>query len=439
MSVLSRSALESSPLADLHAIASELGIDGFRRLRKADLVDRIVAHQGGDDDDESVSTGVVDEAAAEPASRPKRRRGGRGRGRGDDGDGDADAEGEDAETAGDLVKVEGDASADDDEEPVERPSRRGRDRDRDGDREERVAEGVVELLANGSGFVRLTPSEPSDDDVYISPAQVRRCELMSGDRVSGPVRRPRRSERHPSLVRVDTINGAPAEEVAEGTPYDELRCAWPSERIALDGDEPTLKAIEWLTPIGRGSRVTITGGPRAGKSEALRRIAGALKGREELELSVVLAGVRPEEAAEWAADGPVEPAASLPLGAAADAQAQAVERAIDTAKRIAARGGQAVVLVDSLDALAPGAARRALGAARAIVDGGTLTVIAASTLPVGGETTVVALDAALAGAGRFPALDLAASGTLRPERLVGEDGARAIADAHAEALGQRGT
>jgi transcription termination factor Rho len=444
MSVLSRSALESSPLADLHAIASELGIDGFRRLRKAELVDRIVAHQGGEDDgaaeeivDEAAEE-IVDEAAAEPAARPRRRRGGRGRGRAADADAEAGAEDEDAEVEGDLVKVEGEAE-DEDEKPRERQSRRGRDRDRDGDREERAVEGVVELLANGSGFVRLSPSEPSDDDVYISPAQVRRCELMSGDRVSGPVRRPRRSERHPSLVRVDTINGAPAEEVAEGTPYDELRCAWPSERIALDGDDPTLRAIEWLTPIGRGSRVTITGGPRAGKSEALRRIAGALNGRDEFEVSVVLAGVRPEEAAEWAADGPVEPVASLALSAGADAQGQAVERAVDTAKRVAARGGHAVLLVDSLDALSPGVARRALGAARTIVDGGSLTLIAASTLPVGGETTVIALDAALAGAGRFPALDLAASGTLRSERLVGEDGAKAIADAHAEALAQRGT
>ena len=454
MSVLSRSALESSPLADLHAIASELGIDGFRRLRKAELVERIVAHQGGDGgdrDDDGVGTDVVDEAAVEPSARPRRRRGGRGRGRaaddlnagGDELDAGEETEDDEADVEGDLVKVEGDAAADEDERPRERPSRRGRDRerarDRDSDREEPVVEGVVELLANGSGFVRLTHPEPSDDDVYISPAQVRRCELMSGDRVSGPVRRPRRSERFASLVRVDTINGAPAEEVAEGTPYDELRCAWPSERVALDGDEPTLRAIEWLTPFGRGSRVAITGGPRAGKSEALRRIAAALRDREDLELSVVLAGVRPEEAAEWAADGPVEPVASVTLGAPADAQAQAVERAIDTAKRVAARGGHAVVLVDSLDALAPAAARRALGAARAIVDGGTLTVIAASTLPVGGETTVVALDAALAGAGRFPALDLAASGTLRPERLVGEDGARAIAEAHAEALAQRGT
>src|SRR4051794_36357274 len=480
MSVLSRSALESSPLADLHAIASELGIDGFRRLRKADLVDRIVEHQGGDDD-ESLAEDIVDEAAAEPEARPRRRRGGRGRSRDSapevdededaeaedaDADADAEAEAEDAEAdvESDLVKVEDEEPEEDDRPPRrtrggrgrggrdrdgrdrEGRDREGRDRDgrdtREGDREaetERFVEGVVELLSNGSGFVRLTSPDQSDDDVYVSAAQVRRCELVSGDRVGGPFRRPRRSERYPSLVRVETINGKPAEEVAEGTPFDELPCTWPTERIALDADDPTLRAIEWLTPFGRGSRVTITGGPLAGKSEALRRIARALAGREELELSVALAGVRPEEAAEWAADGPVEPVASAHAGAGSEAQVHVIERAVEIAKRIAARGGHAVLLIDSLDPLAGPAARRALAAARAIADGGSLTVIAASTLPVGGETTVVALDPALAGAGRFPALDLVGSGTLRPERLVGDDGARAIVQARGEALDQRGT
>src|SRR3954465_4994122 len=425
MSVLSRSALESSPLADLHAIASELGIDGFRRLRKAELVDRIVAHQGGAAD--GVATDVVDEAAAEPEARPRRRRGGRGgRGRAADAASDEEAEAETAEAEAvgaeaDAVEAEGEVEEAEAEVEVEeelvkvedegdedaRPARAARGgRGRGGrDREEepdRVVEGVVELLANGSGFLRLTPPEPSDDDVYISAAEVRRCELGSGDQVSGPARRPRRSERYPSLVRVDTINGKPAEEVAEGTPFDELRCAWPRERLAFAAADPTLRAIEWLTPIGRGSRVTITGGPLAGKSEALRRIARALAGRDELELTVVLAGVRPEEAAEWAQDGPVEPIASVHAGAGVDAQAQAIDRAVETAKRIAVRGGHAVLLIDSLDGLAPSAARRAIAAARAIVDGGSLTVIAASSLPVGGETTIVALDAALNGARRPP-------------------------------------
>jgi transcription termination factor Rho len=400
MTVLHRDALEASPLADLHAIASELGLDGYRRLRKADLVERILEREGGDgdgdvleDEEETVATDVVDEAAEEEGARPRRRRGSRG-GRG----------------------------------------RAGRDEEEPSDeRRDAVVEGVVELLGNGSGFVRLTPPEPSDDDVYISAAQVRRCELVSGDRVSGPVRKPRRSERYPSLVRVDTINGSPAEEVAEGTPYDELPCAFPSARIELGSDDPTLKAIEWLTPIGRGSRVVITGGPFSGKTETLRRLAAALAGVEGLELSLALTGVRPEEVGEWKA-GSVEPAAALTLAASSDAQGQALERAVETAQRIAARGGHAALLVDTLDGVPVATARRALAAARAIVDGGSLTVIATATEPLGGETTVIGLDAARTAARNFPALDLASSGTLRPELLVGDAGADAIATARAEAV-----
>jgi transcription termination factor Rho len=424
VSVLSRAALESSPLADLHALASELGIDGFRRLRREELVEAIVAHQSGGGDDASLSEEIVDEAATDVEARPRRRRGGRGRAKAEPED-DAPTVAE-AEVETELVKE----PAVDDEEPP-----RGRQRERD---RERIVEGTVELLSNGSGFIRLAPPDASDDDVYISAAQVRRCELVSGDRVSGPVRRPRRSERFPSLVRVDTINGAPAEEVAEGTPFDELPCMWPAERIALEGDDPTLRAIGWLTPFGRGSRVTITGGPGAGKSETLRRIAGDLGARDDLEVSVVLAGVRPEEIGDWAG-GPVQPAVALPFATTAETQLQAIERTLETARRVAARGGHAAVLIDSLDSLDADAAQRALAGARAIVDGGSLTVIAVSTLPVGGETTVIAFDAQLTRAGRVPGLDMLAGGTLRPERLVGEDGARAIEEARADALAQRGT
>src|SRR5206468_7590048 len=116
----------------------------------------------------------------------------------------------------------------------------------------RIATGEVDVLGNGSAFLRVDPPEPSDEDVYISAAQVRRCELVSGDKVSGPVRAPRRSERYPSLVRVDSINGKPADEVAEGTHFDDLPATFPTERFALDGEDVTLKAIEWLTPLGRG-------------------------------------------------------------------------------------------------------------------------------------------------------------------------------------------
>ena len=261
---------------------------------------------------------------------------------------------------------------------------------------------------------------------------MRRCELVGGDRVTGPLRMPRRSERYSSLVRVDTINGAPAGEVSEGARYDERPVAYPSERLALDGGDTTLKAIEWLTPFGRGSRVVIAGPARVGKTDILRRLLGVLSGREGMEVTLVLAGVRPEEVAEWS-EGPVAPTTSLSFAASADARGQAVERAIETAKRTAARGGDALVLIDTLDGLHPHVARKVLAAARNLGDGGSLTIVATATRPFGGETTVIALDPALAHTGG-PPLDLTASGTVRAELLVGEEGAAAIAKARASAL-----
>src|SRR3954469_25007911 len=441
MSVLNRAALEGSSLADLHEIASELGIDGFRRLRKADLVGKILEHQGVEDD------GPAAEEPEAEEERPARRsrRGGRGRGRARDRDDDAS----DDEADKDDEPV---AEAEEDDEEDERPARRsrgrggrgGRDRDRDrdkdrdrdrnGDGEDRVVEGVVELLGNGSGFVRVSPPDPSDDDVYISAAQVRRCELVSGDRVTGPVRAPRRSERYPSLIRVDTINGRPAEEVAEGTHFDDLPVTFPTERFSLLSEDPTLRAIEWLTPIGRGSRATLVGPARSGKTEALRRLAAALHGQEGLEVSIVLAGVRPEEIPDWRAAG-LEPSATLGLAGSPEAQVQAIEREVETARRVAARGGHAIVVIDSLDGLSPQAARRILSAARNIVDGGSLTIIASATEPVGGETTVLAFDRSLTPTQRSPALALAGSGTMKPELLVGQAGADAIAQARSAAMG----
>jgi len=410
MAVLERSELQASPLADLHAIADQLGLEGFRRMRKADLIDAILGEEGSGGDGAG-ETPPSEDRGERDAGRPRtartRRRSSRSlatrtrRSR-------APADGETAAQGGESEQSAAGAALP-------------------------IAEGVVELLGNGSAFMRVAPPEPSDDDVYISAAQVRRCELVSGDRVSGPIRTPRRSERYPSLVRVDTINGTPAESVSEGTRYEDLPVAYPSERLALGSQDPTLEAIEWLTPLGRGSRAVIVGAAHAGKTETLRRLLEAVCDRDDLEVTLVLLGARPEEIAEWQ-EGPVAPVAALSLGASADAQAQAVERALDAARRVAARGGDALVLIDSLDGLVPHAARKTLAAARNLRDAGSLTVIATATRPFGGETTVIALDVALTSTGRQPILDLAGSGTLKPELLVGEDGARAITQARAAAI-----
>jgi transcription termination factor Rho len=452
--VLERSELEASPLADLHAIADQLGLDGFRRLRKSDLIDRILGEKSSDGDGEDDSAPAEERDGSERP--PRRRRGGRSRRGGAASRTDADAD--DAE-----ADVDADADSDTDDEPKakaparekrSRPARGRRTTAKDaeesdapsrsprGKREEangddasdgEQTEGVVEVLGNGSAFLRIDPPEPSDGDVYISAAQVRRCELVSGDRVAGPVRTPRRSERYPSLVRIDTINGNSADAVSAGARYEDLPVDFPSERFALDSKDPTLEAIEWLTPLGRGSRVLIVGAPRAGKTETLRGLLDAIAGQDGLEVSLVLAGARPEEISQWQ-DGALAPTTALSFAASADSQVQAVERALEGAKRVASRGGNAVVLIDSLDGLHPHAARKALAAARNLRDGGSLTVIATATEPFGGESTVIALDVALTSTGRQPILDLAASGTLKPELLVGDDGAKAIVQARASAL-----
>ena len=436
MSILDPDALAASPLADLHALASELSIDGYRRLRKAELIDAILARQGGEStvaEEEVQAVEAVEEER--PANRRRRgRRGGRGRGAArEDEDEAAPAEDQDEEAAGPAP--EGLEEIEEQVERAVRGERRARAsevRAEHGDADEEIVEGEVELLPNGSGFLRVTPPEASEDDVYVSAAQVKRCELVPGDRIAGPRRAPRRSERFASLIRIDTINGQPADEVVDSTRFDDLPAAFPSARLELGSEDPTIKAIDWLTPVGLGSRVTIVGPAGAGKTEALRRLAATLAGVQGIHLSVVLAGVRPEEISEWQ-EGPATPVAAVSFAASADAQAQTVERAIDQARRLAARGSHVVVLIDTLAGIHAHAARKLLASAKNIAGGGSLTVIATASNPVGGETTLIALDPLLASTGRFPALDLLRSWTMRPELLVGEAGAEAIARARIEA------
>jgi transcription termination factor Rho len=475
MSVLDRTALVDSPLADLHAIASELSIDGFRRLRRDELIDAIIEKQGGDPSD-----GKTDQPEEQSTSTTRRRRSRRGRPA--EADADAVAEPEDATEAtadGEQADAEpeeapkprrsrsrsrkpepepeaeetpkDDEKSEPAEEEEERParSRRGRakpteeraeraerpERTESTNSDEETVEGTVEVLANGSGFVRVGGSP--DGDVYISSAQVKRCELVSGDTVTGPKRAPRRSERYASLIRIETINGRPASEQADTVRFDDLPATLPSSLIDLAGADAALKTVQAFAPFGRGSRVTITGASRSGKSELLRTIAAALGGQSELTVSVALAGVRPEEVDAWSPDGDPTlpaPAGAVSLAASEDARASTLEPVVDQARRLAARGSHTVVLIDTLDGLSAHAARKLMASARNITDGGSVTIIATAAQPVGGETTVIALDLAAASTGRFPSIDALASGTLRPERLVGDTAARKIVRERAKAL-----
>src|SRR3954469_14075199 len=358
MSVLQRKELEASPLADLHAIASELGVEGFRGMRKADLIKAILSEQDDADGGETPVEVETDEAAEQPEELEPEPE--------EEPAPEEEAEPEEPEPA----------PVEEDEDEEEPPS------------DEPTATGVLDILPNGSGFVRMGSNGQSADDVYISPAQIRRCELRAGDELSGPVRPPRRNERHPSLVRVETVNGADAEPPEERPLFTELTPVYPSVRLEAP------KAMKEV-PFGKGSRVAIAGPPGAGATRLLREVSAALaKEHPELEVQVVLCGARPEEPAEWRADGHA-PVSGGSFDSSPEAQTQAAELAIERCKRAAERGAHAALIVDSLELLSAGAQRRVFGAGRATGEAGSVTVIAAVGLavePLRWATTRVVLD-----------------------------------------------
>ena len=322
MAVLQRKELEASPLADLHAIASELGLEGFRTMRKADLIGAILGAQGGESDD-AAST-ASDEREPDEVPSDETLEGPPGTAAPPADDADEDSSDDTSEDTSDDASEEAADAVEEEPEVVE-----------DEVSDEPIAGGLLDILANGSGFLRVEPGSQSREDVYVSPAQIRRCELRSGDDVSGPVRPPRRNERHPSLVRVETVNGADAEPPEQRPWFGELIAVLPSERLSMPA------ALENV-PFGKGSRVAVSGPAGAGATTLLREVAKALSEQyPDQTVSVVLAGVRPEEVGEWRESG--LPVAGGSFERPPDAQAQAAELAVERAKRVVERGGHAAV------------------------------------------------------------------------------------------------
>jgi transcription termination factor Rho len=410
VSVLQRKQLEDSPLADLHAIASELGLEGFRTMRRDALIGAILRAQGAEDAPPGAEAEVTapeaeaaaaeelgpdevpsDEALEGPSVAPSR----------------PPAEEEPAAEEA-PAPVEEEPAAEEEPEPVAEAEAAEEEPEPVAEAEaapETVVTGVLDILANGSGFIRVDAAGQSRDDVYVAPAQIRRCELRAGDEVGGPVRPPRRNERHPSLVRVETVNGGDAEPPEDRPWFGDLTPVFATARLAAPS---ALKAA----PFGRGSRVAIAAPPGAASTALLGEIAEALHALDDVDVRVVLVGVRPEEVTEWRRREGLEVVGGS-FDRSPDAQAQAAELAIERAKRLVERGAHAAVLVDSLDALPGGAQRRVFGAARATEEGGTLTVVA-TTAP-GSEalhwaTTRIVLE-------QGGKLARSASGTLHADRL----------------------
>jgi len=376
--------LDDLHLAELHARAARLGVPRFRMLRREELVREIDA-RGGAGDGPATTTGPE---AAEPA-----------------------VDASDAETPPAGIPA------------VVAEPRREREREQLEAEETEPVSGVLEITPQRYGFIRLHGLEARDDDVYISASQIRRCELRSGDEVSGPAREPRRGERHRALVHVDRVNGA--EPVADGRPgFDELTPVVPKRRVALDRDPADFltRAVDLLAPLALGQRVLVMAAPRSGRTTLLRGIARSIAAAEGLELIVLLVDERPEEATVWREALPDAYIASATAELAPREQVRVAELALERGRRRAEAGADAVLIVDSLSRLAVASAdaaevKRVFGSGRDLAeeDAGSLTVIAtvvegaeddgaAERAVITTESSLIKLDAALAAAGIVPAL-----------------------------------
>jgi transcription termination factor Rho len=324
-----------------------------------------------------------------------------------------------------------------------------------------VGEGVLETLSDGFGFLRAPDSNylPGPDDIYISPSQIRRFGLRTGDIVSGQIRPPKEGERYFALLKVEKINYDDPEVQRDKILFDNLTPLYPEERINLefDQEEYCTRVMELVTPIGKGQRGLIVAAPRTGKTMLLQAIARAiLANHEETVLIVLLIDERPEEVTDWQRQVKSAEVISSTFDEPAQRHAQIAEIVMEKAKRLVEHKRDVVVLLDSitrlarayntiappsgkvlsggLDSNALQRPKRFFGAARNIENGGSLTILATALVDTGSRmddvifeefkgtgNMEVHLERRLADKRLFPAIDLSQSGTRKEELLVDRD------------------
>jgi transcription termination factor Rho len=397
---MTKAELERKHLSELHELAAAAGVPRYRALSREELVEELLVRGDGDAGEEP--SDEVAEAREEQPRRPRRRRRRRG-----------------GETA-------------------ERETRE-RDEERPPDEAEEAepVTGVLDVLPQGHGFLRISGLAPEDGDVYVSASQIRRCELRAGDEVSGPARPPRRGERHTALIRVESVNGAaPAEDRSDA--FDDLTPVAPHRRLPLNAaaDDVLVRAADLLAPLAYGQRVLVYAEPRSGRTTLLRALARAIAAAPDAPAQVVLlVDERPEEVTEWRRQVPDAEIAAATADLEPGDQVRHAELAISRARRRAEGGEDVVFFVDSLTRLAvayrdPAQIKPLFGSGRELEEeeAGSLTVIAtvlagtedgddAEQAVATTENATLALDRGLAEAGVVPALDPARSGVSGEEAL----------------------
>ena len=321
-------------------------------------------------------------------------------------------------------------------------------------------DGVLEVLSDGFGFLRSPEANylPGPDDIYVSPSQVRRFGLRTGDTVEGQIRSPRDGERYFALLKVNGINFDEPDRLRQRINFDNLTPLYPEEKLILEFDDSTRKdlttrVIDLITPLGKGQRALIVSPPRAGKTVMLQNIAHAMMvNHPEVYLIVLLIDERPEEVTDMARSVRGEVISST-FDEPAQRHVQIAEMVIEKAKRLVEHKRDVVILLDSItrlarayntvvpssgkvltggvDANALQRPKRFFGAARNIEEGGSLTIIATALIDTGSRmdevifeefkgtgNSEIVLDRKVADKRTFPSIDITKSGTRKEELLV---------------------
>src|SRR5450432_3433146 len=318
------------------------------------------------------------------------------------------------------------------------------------------SEGVLECLPDGFGFLRAPEYNylPGPDDIYVSPSQIRKFDLRTGDTVSGQIRAPKEGERYFALIKVEAVNFEAPDHARDKLFFENLTPLYPQERITLETpDSISSRIMDLWTPIGKGQRGLIVAPPRTGKTMLLQSIAQSVaKNHPEIYLMVLLIDERPEEVTDMqrSVEGEV---ISSTFDEPAQRHVQVAEMVIEKAKRLVEHGKDVVILLDSItrlarayntivpssgkvltggvDANALQRPKRFFGAARNIEEGGSLTIIATALVDTGSRmdevifeefkgtgNSEIILDRKLSDKRTFPAIDITKSGTRKEELLV---------------------
>jgi transcription termination factor Rho len=321
------------------------------------------------------------------------------------------------------------------------------------------AEGVLEILPEGYGFLRSQDWNYlyGPDDIYVSPSQIKRFDLRTGDTVLGQVRPPKEWERYLALLKVESINGDSPDQAKLRVAFDNLRPRYPDERLRLEDGDLSMRVVDLIAPIGKGQRGLIVAPPRAGKTILLQKMANAIVANHpEVSLIILLIDERPEEVTDMVQNVQRAEVISSTFDEPADRHVQVADMVIEKAKRLVEHGKDVVILLDSITRLARAhntiaphggkilsggveatalqKPKRFFGSARNIEGGGSLTIVATALVETGSRMDEVifeefkgtgnmelVLDRKISDRRIFPAIDINKSGTRKEELLLTQE------------------